>query len=73
MTTEIQGRMDWTCSVKDFKVHEDRRPKRVMIERKGEFITAMFDPNALTETGFIGCFAEPEEVAVFVTYKRGQN
>jgi len=26
--------------------------------------------NALTETGFISCFAEPEEAAEFLTYKR---
>ena len=30
------------------------------------------DLNAYTETGFISCFAEPQEAAEFLTYKRGR-
>ena len=40
------------------------------IQRLGHTITAAFDPNAITETGFISCFAEPLEAAEFLTYKR---
>ena len=32
----------------------------------------IFDPNAITETCFISCFAEPLEAAEFLTYKRGR-
>jgi len=42
------------------------------IQGLGHTITAVFDPNAITETGFISCFAEPEEAAEFLTYKRGR-
>ena len=40
------------------------------IQKLGHTITAVFDPNAITETGFISCFAEPEEAVEFLTYKR---
>ena len=42
------------------------------IHKPGHTITAVFDPNAITETGFISYFAEPEEAAEFLTYKRGR-
>ena len=42
------------------------------IQRLGHTITAVFDPNAITETGFISCLAEPSEAAEFLTYKRGR-
>ena len=44
------------------------------IQKQGHTITAVFDPDAYTytETGFISCFAEPEEAAEFLTYKRGR-
>ncbi len=29
----------------------------------------VLDPNAITETGFISCFAEPSEEAEFLAYK----
>ena len=38
----------------------------------GLTITAIFDPSADTETGFLSCFAEPQEAAEFLTYKRGR-
>ena len=30
----------------------------------------IFDPNAITETGFISCFAEPLDAVGFLTCKR---
>ena len=39
---------------------------------RGRTITAIFDPSADTETGFLSCFAEPQEAAEFLTYKRGR-
>ncbi|MDC0191266.1 hypothetical protein OAJ77_08580 [Rhodospirillales bacterium] len=36
----------------------------------GHTITAIFDPSADTETGFLSCFAEPQEAVEFLTYKR---
>ena len=40
-------------------------------QKLGHTITAIFDPSADTETGFLSCFAEPQEAAEFLTYKRG--
>ena len=42
------------------------------IQKLGHTITAVFDLSADTETGFINCFAEPQEAAEFLTYKRGR-
>ena len=42
------------------------------IQKLGHTITAVFDPSAYTETGFINCFAEPQEAAELLTYKRGR-
>ena len=41
-------------------------------QKLGHTITAIFDPSADTETGFLNCFAEPQEAAEFLTYKRGR-
>ena len=43
-----------TITVKGFK-----------IQKLNHTITAVCDPNALTEKGFISCFVEPEEAAEF--------
>ena len=54
-----------------FKDHgEYETVKGFEIQKLGHTITAVFDPNAITETGFISCFAEPEEAAEFLTFKR---
>ena len=45
---------------------------KLEIQRLGHTITAVFDPNAITETDFISCFAEPQEAVEFLTYKRGR-
>ena len=67
----MQGRVVWMCHAKGFKDHgEYEIVKGFEIQRLGHAITAVFDPNAITETGFIRCFAEPEEAAEFLTYKR---
>jgi len=31
-----------------------------------------FDPSAEAETGFLSCFAELQEAAKYLTYKRGR-
>ena len=46
--------------------------KAFEVQRLGHTITAIFDPSADTETGFLSCFAEPQEAAEFLTYKRGR-
>ena len=38
----------------------------------GHTITAVFDPDPVSATGFISVFAEPQEAAEFLTYKRGR-
>jgi hypothetical protein len=40
---------------------------RVKLEnqRLGHTITAVFDPNTITETGFISCFVEPQKAVGF--------
>ena len=69
----MQGRVVWMCRAKGFKDHgEYETVKGFEIQRLGHTITAVFDPNAITETGFISCFAEPSEAAEFLTYKRGR-
>ena len=49
-----------------------RDRQRLEIQKLGHTITAVFDPNADTETGFLSCFAEPQEAAEFLTYNRGR-
>ena len=39
----------------------------------GHTITAVFDPDSVSATGFISVFAEPQEAAEFLTYKRGRE
>jgi len=41
-------------------------------QKLGHTITAIFDPSAYIKTGFLSCFAEPQEAAEFLTYKRGR-
>ena len=55
-------------------VEDKDEVNRVKLEtqRLGHTITAVFDPNAITETGFISCFAVPQEAVEFLTNKRGR-
>ena len=43
---------------------------KLKIQHLSHTFTAIFDLNAITETGFISCFAEPQEAVEFLTYKR---
>jgi len=71
MTTEMQGRVAWMCRARGFKDHGDYETvKGFEIQKRGHTITAVFDPNAYTETGFISCFAAPLETADVLTFKR---
>ena len=45
---------------------------KLEIQHLSHTITVVFDPNAITETGFISCFAESQEAVEFITYKRGR-
>ena len=61
------------CRARGSKDHgEFETVKGFEIQKHGHTITAVFDPNAYTETGFISCFSEPEEAAEFLTNKPGR-
>ena len=51
---------------------DDANRVKLEIHRLSHTITAVFDPNAITETSFISCFVEPQEAVEFLTYKRGR-
>ena len=71
MSTEMQGRVVWMCRFRGFKdFYEYETVKGFEIQRLGHTITVVFEPDAVSETGFISCFAEPQEAAEFLTYKR---
>ena len=73
MFTEMQGRVVWMCRARGFKDHGAYETvKGFEIQKLGHTITAIFDPSADTETGFLSCFAEPLEAAEVLTYKRGR-
>ncbi|HIB22110.1 MAG TPA: hypothetical protein EYO32_11515 [Rhodospirillales bacterium] len=60
------------CRARGFKDHgEDRAVKGFEVQRLSyNTITTIFGPSAGTETGFLSCFAEPQDAAEFLTYKR---
>ena len=73
MTTEMQGRVVRMCRVKGFKGHgEYEEVKGFEAQHLDHTITAVFDPDPVSATGFISVFAEPQEAAEFLTYKRGR-
>ena len=74
LISEMQGRVVWMCRARGFKDHDEYETiKGFEVLKLGHTITAIFDPSADTETGFISCFAEPlEAAAAFLTYKRGR-
>ena len=73
MSTEIQGRVVWMCRARGFKDFDGYETlKGFEVQRLGHTITAVFEPDAVSDTGFISCFAEPQEAAEFLTYKRGR-
>ena len=64
MSMEMRGRVVWMCRARVFKNHgEYDAVKGFEVPRLGDTLTAIFDPSAETETGFLSCFAEPQEVA----------
>ena len=73
MSTEMQGRAVWMCRARGFKDFDEYETvKGFEVQRLGHTITAVFEPDAVSDTGFISCFAEPQEAAEFLTYKRGR-
>jgi hypothetical protein len=73
MTTEMQGRVVHMCRAKGFKGHgEYEEVKGFEAQHLGHTITAVFDPDPVSDAGFISVFAEPQEAAEFLTYKRGR-
>jgi len=71
LITEMQGRVVWMCRARGFKEHgEYEVVKGFEAQKLGHTTTAILDPSADTETGFLSCFAEPLEAAEFLTYKR---
>jgi hypothetical protein len=73
LITEMQGRVVWMCRARGFMDHgEYEVVKGFEAQKLGHTITAIFDPSADTETGLLSCFAEPQEAAEVLTYKRGR-
>ena len=73
MSTEMQGPIVWMCRARGFKDFDEYETvKGFEVQRLGPTITAVFEPGAVSETGFISCFAEPQEAAEFLTYKQGR-
>jgi hypothetical protein len=69
----MQGRVIWMCRACGFKDHREYEVvKGFEAQKLCRTITAIFDPSADTETGFLSCLAEPQEAAEFLTYKRGR-
>ena len=72
MTTEMQGGVVHMSRAKGFKGHgEYEEVKGFKAQHLGHTITAVFDPNPASDTGFVSVFAEPQEAAEFLTYTRG--
>ena len=73
MTTEMQGRVVHMCRAEGFKVHgEYEEVKGFEAKHLGYTIMAVFEPDPLSATDFITVFADPQEAAEFLTYKRGR-
>ena len=69
----MQGRVVWMCRARGFKDFDEYETvKGFEVQRLGHTITAVFEPDAVREADFIGFFAEPQEAAEFLTYKRGR-
>ena len=68
----MQDRVVCMCRARGFKDHgEYEVVKGFKAQKLGHTITAIFDPTADMETGFLSCLAEPQEAAEFLTFKRG--
>ena len=72
MSTEIQGRVVWVRRANGFKnVNQYETVKGFEVQRLGHTTTAIFELDAVSETGFISCLAGSQEAAVFLTYECG--
>ena len=59
------------CRAKGFKDFDQYETmKGFEVQRLGHTIRAVFEPGTGSPTGFISCFAAPQEAAEFLTYKR---
>ena len=69
----MQGRVVWMCRARGFKDFDEYETvKGFEVQRLGHTITAVFEQDAVSETGFISYFTEPQAAAAFLTYKRGR-
>ena len=60
MSTEMQGRVVWMCRARGFKDFDEYETvKGFEVQRLGHTITAVFEQDAVSETGFISYFTEP--------------
>ena len=54
MSTEMQGRVVWMCRARGFKDFDEYETvKGFEVQHLGPTITAVFEPGAVSETGFI--------------------
>ena len=61
------------CRAKGFKVDgEHEEVKGFEAKHLGHTIMPVFDPDPVSAKGFIAVFADPQEAAEFLTYKRGR-
>ena len=59
MSTEMQGRVVWMCRARGFKDFDEYETvKGFELQRLGDTVTAVFDPNGLSPTIFLSYFAE---------------
>ena len=73
MSTEMQGRFVWICRAGGFKDFDEYQTVKVFeVQRLGHTVTAVFDPDGVSPTGFISYFAEQQEAAELLTYRRGR-
>ena len=62
------------CRARGFKDFDEYEiVKGFEVQRLGHTITAVFEPDAVSETGFISCFAEPQEAAELLAYMRERS
>ena len=69
----MQGYVIWMRRARGSKGFDEYEiVKGFEVQRLGHTIAAVFEPDAVSETGFNFCFVELQEAAEFLTYKRGR-
>jgi hypothetical protein len=64
----------WVARAKGYKTDDPFAEKLGHGEqRQGEAITAVFDPEAESETAFLVCFANVQEAAEYLRWKRAKR